>query len=327
MELLIGAAIYALIIQKMWSAARTDHELAKQGKVSPRLEAKYGSAAAARAKVEQYGFTDYLRDAYHDFWGRRGDALAAARTAEPAEPGEKVRLRDRLAAAGQAITRVATKARNSTVGRALIDPVELPKRQPAAQKNPTPAEAETPPEATPAAPEPTTPGATMTTPTGEVTNFAAAIAEIDALLNLIKLQHDQAEAAMRALNLVDAAIDGMQARQKAIAQGAISLAEHLAALHVDAGSLAPIAEAAEVLTAGTVDELLEHVERLKAIVQRVITACDAATAALNKARGSLIGKYADAAQTVEESLGGDSRFLNGDNAGAAPAQPAPARAS
>lgn len=122
MELLIGAAIYALIIQKLWAEARTDHELAKQGKISPRLEAKYGAGAAA--KVAKYGFLDHLRDAWNDYWPRRTDALIAARDAKAANPGEKVRLRDRLAAARNVVGGIAKKAAASPVVQSLIKPVE-----------------------------------------------------------------------------------------------------------------------------------------------------------------------------------------------------------
>ncbi|MGI5247736.1 hypothetical protein [Dactylosporangium sp. CA-139066] len=345
MELLIGAAVYALIIQKLWAAARTDHELAKQGKISPRLEAKYG--AGARAKVEQYGFFDYLRDAYHDFWGRRGDALAAARTAQPEPDRPRVRFRDRLAAASNALTRVARRA--APVARRLIEPVE---RRPEVDAPATPPEPEpalavdrgdvpegtkrytdagveeffdgqwrpvpTTPDtfnAPPTNPAPTAPpaGETMTAPTGEVTNFASAIPEIDALISLIQVQHDQASATLRALQLVDNAIDGMQDRQKTIAGAAVALSEHLAALHLDAGSLGPVMDAAEVLSGGVVDEMLEYLERLRKIVMKVIASCDAAITCLRAARSSLVAKYADAAATVEENLGGDSRFLAGDS--------------
>lgn len=342
MELLIGAAIYALIIQKMWTAARTDHELAKQGKVSPRLEAKYGSAAAARAKVDRYGFTDFLRDAYRDFWDRRGEALVAARNAPPAAPGRKVRWRDRLSAAKTVITSTAKKVTGSRVVRKLVDPVELkPKRGPAPEPDvPDPyplgdPAAESPrkysiyvddepePARTTQKAQPSTTGGTMTEPTGEATNFNSAIAEIDKLIRLLQVQYDQATVAMRAINAVDAAIDGFQLRQKQIAAAARSLADHLAALNLDSASLGPVLEAAEVLSANDVGEMLEHLEQLRAKVQKVISSCDAAIGALNAARASIVGKYADAANTVEEHLGGDSRFLSG---GDAPSSATPATA-
>lgn len=350
MELLVGAMVYALIFQKLWTAARTDHELAKQGKISPRLEAKYGTAAAARAKVARYGFTDFLRDAYHDYWDRRGEALIAARTAEPAMPGERVRLKDRLSAAKRVVSRVAEKVRDSSVGRALIDPVGPAAPTPTTLAPPAPpvtlaevpegtrrlgdhgweerrggrwqpitpaaetTQAGKPQPAGPSTQSPApNPGAPMSTPTGEAVNFRTAVAQVDALLSLTKSQLDQASAADRALASVDAAIDGMQQRQVMIATGTTSLAEHLAACGVDPTSISAVAAAADVLTNGVADQLMEHVEQLRIVIRRVMAACDAGIAALHKARKTLIGKYADAAAVVEEELKGNPKFLAGED--------------
>lgn len=102
MELLLGAAVYALLVMKLWTAARNDHELAKQGIVPPRQQARYGDAAAG--KVAKYGFTDFLKDAWNDYWPRRTEALIAARDAKAANPGRKVSWRERLAAAKTKVT-------------------------------------------------------------------------------------------------------------------------------------------------------------------------------------------------------------------------------
>lgn len=99
--LLLACFVFAYVFQKAWSTARTEHELAKQGMVPPRMQAKYGEDAAA--KVAKYGFLDHLRDAYRDHWSRRTDALIAARDARAASPKGKVRFRDRIAAAKQSV--------------------------------------------------------------------------------------------------------------------------------------------------------------------------------------------------------------------------------
>jgi hypothetical protein len=388
-ELLLGVLVYTWLIQKMWAKAVNDRqEDRRQARTDPQ----------AAAKVAKYGFTEYLRDAYRTYWGRRGDALTAARAATAAPGRSRVRLRDRLAAAGDTLAGTARRVAETPIVRAFVEPVErrLAKEAPAVPPEPGPVLAvdngdvpegskrytgtgeeeyrngrwqplpaatvtgprptegmrrtapdgghieefrngrwqpvpATPdtPDAPPTGTAPTEPpaGDTMTAPTGEVTNFASAIAEIDALISLVQLQHDQASAALRAVILVDNAIDGMQDRQKTIASAVVSLSEHLAALHLDAGSLGPVMDAADVLTAGVVDEMLEYLERLRAIIQKVIASCDAAIAALRAARSSLVAKYADAAATVEENLSGDSRFLAGDNGAAAPdTAPTPASA-
>lgn len=111
---MIGILIVSWLITKVLIDARTDHTLAKQGIVSPRLAAKYGGEGAARNKIEKYGFFDFLTDVWRSYWHQRGEAIAAAKDATPSTPGSKVTMKDRRKAAGKVLTRVARK---------LIDPV------------------------------------------------------------------------------------------------------------------------------------------------------------------------------------------------------------
>lgn len=144
MGLLIAVMLFTYLISKTVNDAKTDRELARQGVVSPRLTAKYGTSA--KEKTERYGFADFLADAWSDNWRQRTelrrDAHEAARAAGPAESGRTVRWRDRLRAARAAIVAGAQKVAASSVVRKLVDPVpvgtdravatESPDRRPAA---------------------------------------------------------------------------------------------------------------------------------------------------------------------------------------------------
>lgn len=132
MEIIVGAMVIAAIISSAIHNAKLDHAYAKQGMVSPRLEARYGGAAAARAKVAQYGFFDFLRDAWRDGWSRRTDALIAARNARDAK-GRPVSWRDRFRAARTTIaTAPAVAAAAPAPGRTTpTDPGPDPDPAPA----------------------------------------------------------------------------------------------------------------------------------------------------------------------------------------------------
>src|SRR4051812_2851644 len=93
------------MVKRTVSDAVVDNNLAKKGIVSPRMERKHG--ASASAKVDRYGFTDFLRDAWNDYWPRRTDALIAARDARADNPDGRVSFRDRLAAGAAVLSRGA----------------------------------------------------------------------------------------------------------------------------------------------------------------------------------------------------------------------------
>lgn len=125
---LLGLLLIAYVLTRAVSDARVDHTYAKQGLVSPRLEAKYG--AGARERTKRYGFVDFLADAWSDHWQRRAAALEADREAYLANPGERVRLRDRLAAAQRVMATVGRKLVEPVPTRAEREPVEVSEPQP-----------------------------------------------------------------------------------------------------------------------------------------------------------------------------------------------------
>ncbi len=123
-ELALGAAVYAFVLMKAWDAAKTDHELAKKGIVPPRQQAKYGDQAAG--KVARYGFRNFLKDAWNDYWPRRTEALIAARDAKATNPGRKVSWRERLAAAKAKVTELGRKVNEKVVQPREPKPVDPP---------------------------------------------------------------------------------------------------------------------------------------------------------------------------------------------------------
>jgi hypothetical protein len=344
-ELLIGAAIYALIIQKLWAEARTDHELAKQGKISPRLEAKYGAGAAA--KVAKYGFLDHLRDAWNDYWPRRTDALIAARDAKAANPGGKVRLRDRLAAARNVVGGIAKKAAASPVVQSLIKPVE-PK--PAAtvpepvgapplavdtgdvpdgtrrftdtgqeefrdgRWQPVPKNPDTfnapPPKPAPATTPANPAGGTMTAPTGEAVNYETTIAELEALIKEQRLHLDSCIAAQAALAAAKGHIGDMQESYRASSSAAASTHEHLASLHLDGATLGGTGTTVDAMPAGAVDTYFDQLEVMEEMARVRREAAEVALHSTESALANIQSKYGDAATTVAGELSGDSRFLD-----------------
>jgi len=125
------------ILLLMWAGKKAigdavvDNNYAKQGLVSPRMQAKYGDREAA-AKVAKYGFFDYLRDSYRDSWARATDSLIASRDAkaEAKASGEpRVRFRDRLTAGRDAIVGGVQQVVASGPVRRLVDPVPPHQRQ------------------------------------------------------------------------------------------------------------------------------------------------------------------------------------------------------
>ncbi|MER7280451.1 hypothetical protein ABT369_39040 [Dactylosporangium sp. NPDC000244] len=358
MEILLGAMVLALLGVKTWGTARTEHELAKQGTVPPRMEAKYG-AAGARAKVEQYGFLDYLRDAYHDYWGRRGDALVAARTAEPAEGKTKVGFWDRIAAASAVITggvkRVAEKTAPAV--RKLIDPVEPKPVEPASPEpkpepklavdtgnvepgtrrvanngdweeyrdgrwQPVPKNPDTFGGATAATATPA--GGTMTAPTGEATNYETTINELTALAGEQRQHIDQCTAALQAVEAAKARIGDMQESYRASAAAAQNTAEHLAARNLDGVTLANAGTTADAMPAGKVDEMFDQLEAMESEAKARLADAETALAATEANLQHIQATYGDAHATVAGNLGGDASFLDGGgSAGGGGARVAP----
>lgn len=130
---MLAVAIIAYLLMKGWYAGKTDYEYAKQGKVSPRLAARYGSDGAARDATAGWGLGRHLQLAWGDHWRRRSEALLAAREAKAnARPGETVGLRDQFAAAGRAVSK-------NRVVRTVIDPVPA-RRAPIVEQPPPPVE-------------------------------------------------------------------------------------------------------------------------------------------------------------------------------------------
>jgi hypothetical protein len=114
MGLFLVIALLSWAVTKSIHNGRIDHTYAKQGLVSPRLQAKYGSEPAARDATARYGFSDYVKDAWSDHWQRASAALLEDREFRAANPKVRVPFRQRLAAAKASVVRA---------GRVLVEPV------------------------------------------------------------------------------------------------------------------------------------------------------------------------------------------------------------
>ncbi|GAA0719702.1 hypothetical protein Drose_06005 [Dactylosporangium roseum] len=354
MEGLLAVLIVTWLLSKAVGDTIVDTTLAKQGKVSPRLEAKYGDKAGAM--VKKYGPLDFFRDAWNDYWPRRTEALIAARDAKAANPGERVRLRDRLAAAKAAVTAKAAplveKAKQSPVVQKLVQPVGKSKptavSEPAESEpvprivdgddadegtrrfndagqqeeyrdgrwQPVPKNPDSPPEPPAKQPTPST-GGPMTAPTGEAVNYETTVAELEALANEQRGHVDQCAAALQAIGSAKAAIGDMQESYRASAAAAASTAEHLAAKNLDGVTLANAGTTVDAMPAGKVDEMFDQLELMEAEAQQRLADAEVALAATETNLQHIQGTYGDAHATVAGNLGGDSSFLDAGG-GAAP---------
>lgn len=82
-----------------------------------------GSALEERESGARDGFGDFWSEVWHGFWERQAAALAAARAAKPLAPGKKVRLRDRLRVAKEALAAGARKVADHPITRRIVEPV------------------------------------------------------------------------------------------------------------------------------------------------------------------------------------------------------------
>lgn len=358
MDLILGAIVIAILVKKVVADSIVDHDYAKRGKVSPRMRAKYGPRA--EAQVAQYGFTDFLRDAWRDYWPRRTEALVAARDAkaEAKARGESVGFRQRLAHARGVLERTYHR---------VVDPVErkpAPAPEPAAEEPVTPLvdsadpdrepgtrrvnaigewewwdgnhwqpetkpdRPDTQPAVDPAPatqPRPTpTGGPTMTAPTGEAVNYETTVAELEAQIRALQGQVDSAQAVVRSVADAKAAVDQMQQTYRSSAEAAQSKLDHEAALNLDDTTMGHAGTQADSLPPSAVDTMYEHLEQVEQEAKERLTQTEAALAAAEAELAHLQATYGDAHATVAGNLGGDSRFLDSGAGTTTTSAPAPA---
>jgi hypothetical protein len=322
--------------------AIVDNNLAKQGIVSPRMQAKHGQSAAA--KVAKYGLSDFLRDAWNDYWPRRADALIAARNAKAANPGEKVRFRDRLAAGTAVIRRGVQKSAPAV--RRLVEPVPpkttavpVPAVDPApalavdtgdvdegtrrfvdgggqeeyrdGQWRPVPKTPDTFGGKT-ADPAPTgTPaGGAVSAPTGEAVNYETTVNELEKLIHEQRQHLDSCIAAQGCIAAAKGAIGDMQDSYRASSAAAGSTHEHLAAKHLDGVTLAHTGTTADAMPAGAVDSYYDQLEVMEEMARQRREAAEVALHSTEAALANVQAKYGDAHATVAGDLSGDSSFLD-----------------
>jgi hypothetical protein len=339
----VGIVVFVLLVWLMSRAvkdAHIDHTYAKQGMVSPRMEARYGGKDRASARVAKYGFTDHLRDNWRDLWARRTDAVVAARNARAANGG-RPRWRDRVAAADAALTARRLTPETQPVPRqrtehpvllgdgGMTTPVAQQPQPPddttASPAEPAPAEPDTP--TTPAEPAQTSPAADTTSPianpaptnggtpmtaaTGEAVNYEMTVAQIDAMIAEVQTRIDADNAALTAMAEVKTAVDAMQQNYQSNAEAAATKLDHETALNLDGTTLGHAGTTVDALPVGAVDGLYDRVEEMELETRRRLEQDEIALAALEAERAHLIATYGDAHATVAGNLGGDSRFLDG----------------
>jgi hypothetical protein len=320
----MGAIVFIVLISwliaQVIKQAKLDYTYARQGLVSPRLQAKYGDNAAGL--VAKYGLLDFVRDAWRDYWPRRTQALIAARDARAAG-GTRPSLRSRIAAGRNAVTDWLTNRRPA----APPPPEPLPVA-PATPRNEEPTVVEPlhaegvdqppvppPVPVPPSSPEPSTrpaPAGGSMPATGEATNLESALATIDEMITDVQEQIAAATAALVELADAKAAVDALQQAYQPVAAAAETLLDHETARNLDATTLAHSGAVVEALPVGAVDNLYDGVEAMETIVRARLQQAEAALAALLAQREHLIATYTDAYTTVAEHLSGNPEFVGSE---------------
>lgn len=334
MEVFLAVALVSWMFTRAIGDARVDHTYAKQGKVSPRLKAKYGKDA--RGKVARYGFLHFVRDAWHDYWPRRTEALIAARNAQAANPGERVRTRDRWAAA----TRVMAVAGRKFIGAVPVKPKTDEQAKPTpAEPAPAPRVVDTgdvPPgtvrytdagrerwngdEWEPIT-EPTTddrPSNTSSTPTQEVpamsgleaSNYETAVPALGELTAAAQNLTDHVAGAKASATQMFDHVNEVDEARRAVEQAATLVMEQLAARNLDADTMGQVTAAMEMIKTGDLTAAMDHIDAAIANLAGAETAAAETSSAAAAAAQTVVTKYGDAANTVASELGGDASFLH-----------------
>lgn len=326
--------------------------------------------AGGGPRLPKYGVFDRMADSYRDSMRRstdnmiaRRDARDAARRAGAAPPPTRwQRAEDRLAERWEQRRRTQQPAPPPPPPRPLFPdptgpataptppppdvtvatdptPVKVRPRPPDPVSAPPAPEPETPeptPDPTPAE-QPAQPDTTASTgepmgqPSGEVVNHETHIAQIDQQIDQIKKGIDLTQAALVASREARARVDEVQAIYGPVATSAQAHTDHLAALNLDSTTQGHAAEAADALTPGKVDGYYDAAEAIEKGLEALLKALEQALASKEAERAEAVKRYADAQDTVNSNLGGDSTYLN--NGGSATAtttqaqpQPEPAGA-
>lgn len=161
----------------------------------------------------------------------------------------------------------------------------------------------------------------MTAPTGEATNYETTIAQLEALATEQRQHVEHCQAALKNVQDATAAIDNMQGSYRESSKAAGTMAEMLAALHLDGITLANAGTTADAMPPNVVDQLFSEMESLEAFLRQRLVEAEAALGATEANLKHVQSTYGDAADVVNGQLGGDSRFLDGAG-GMSPAQTA-----
>lgn len=320
MGILIAVILVCWVMSKAVSDAKLDHTYAKRGAVSPRLKAKYGGGDRAAAKCAKYGFTDFLRDAWRDYWPRRTDALIAARNMRTAD-GKRPRLWDRVRAGQNAVAEPpAAQPTTPTVVAAAppvvpagpaIDPAVDDPPTLIPDKDPSPKPVRDPePKPVPTPTAPSNGGNSMIGSTGEAVNYETTIAEIDAQIADVQGRIDADNAALAAMTEAKAAVDAVQMGYQEAATAAQTKFDHQAALNLDDTTLGHAGTVVDAMPPNAVDGLYDQTELIEQMIQERLVQDEIALASLEAERAHLIGTYGDAHAIVSGNLGGNAAFLD-----------------
>lgn len=157
------------------------------------------------------------------------------------------------------------------------------------------------------APHPTRKGVPAVS--GEAVNYETTVAELEALIADLRLWLEACIAALAKVEEAKNHITDMQASYRSAAGRAAGILEHLAAMHLDATTLAHIGAIADALPASKVDQMLASLEEAEELLKAARDNAADALAAAEAALAHIVAEYGEEAAKVAQNLGGDSTFL------------------
>lgn len=155
----------------------------------------------------------------------------------------------------------------------------------------------------------------MGQPTGEVTNYEQAIRECDAMDAHLKGLIDKANHALAKIEEAKDAVNAVQGDHIPAQTAAATTADHEAALNLDSKTQGHSGEMVDALRASDCDAMYGSMEIVEAQIKAQIGRYEKAIADNAAKKAHLQATYADANDTVQGNLSGDSRFLGNGSGG------------
>ncbi len=160
-----------------------------------------------------------------------------------------------------------------------------------------------------------TEGAPMSQPTGEAVNYETTVNELEAQIKIHQQHVDSAAAAVGTLEASKAAISDVQVSYTPASQSAASIHEHLSAKGLDPQTIGFTGQVADALPPNRVDVMYDQLDGMLHDAKAQQANAEVALGSAEAALQTIVAKYGDAHNTVQQELGGNAEFLGGNTSG------------